>query len=130
MGEKHTPGPWSLCHHLKSMEHDTACSCGYRGVVYGPEHDAAFAICQPGHELPRREEEWGTEPARYPREVELANMRLIAAAPTLKDACAAAEDFIATIDSDAARAIYVQLHAALQVATPTDTKPTGEGATS
>ena len=42
-----------------------------------------------------------------------ANARLIAAAPSLHAACAAAEDFIAAIDSDAARQVYAQLHAAL-----------------
>jgi hypothetical protein len=74
-----TPAPWHLCQHLKSMEDDTACPCGYRGVVSGPEHDDMFAVFQPGHELPRHEEEWGTEPARYPREVEIANSQLIVA---------------------------------------------------
>lgn len=42
-----------------------------------------------------------------------ANADLIAAAPSLHAACAAAEDFIAAIDSDAARQVYAQLHAAL-----------------
>lgn len=86
---KHTPGPWELCQHLKGMAEDQACKCGYRGVIFGPEHDVAMAVCQPGHELPRRKEEWGSEPSRYPREVELANARLIAAAPCLLDACLA-----------------------------------------
>ncbi len=95
MGEtRHTPGPWHLCQHLKSMECDAACPCGYRGVVFGPDRDTAFAICQPGHELPRREEEWGSEPPRYPRDVELANMRLVAASPDLLDALIEAQDII------------------------------------
>lgn len=81
-----TPGPWHLCQHLKSMECDAGCSCGYRGVIYGPEHDIAYAICQPGHERPHREEEWGSEPSRYPREVELANARAISAVPELIEA--------------------------------------------
>ena len=78
-----TPGPWSVCQHLKSVKDDAACSCGYRGVVFGPEHGVEMAICQPGHDRPQREEEWGTEPLRYPREVEIANAHLIAAAPDL-----------------------------------------------
>lgn len=83
MSGGHTAGPWSLCQHLKGMVEDQSCKCGYRGVIFGPEHDVAMAICQPGHDRPVREEEWGTEPARYPREVELANARLISAAPDL-----------------------------------------------
>lgn len=69
-----TPGPWELCAHLK---YNDACSCGYRGVIYGPEPDG-FAICQPGHE-PAPEGQEGTEPPRYTRDVEIANMRYIAA---------------------------------------------------
>ena len=82
---KFTPGPWSLCHHLQSVESDNACPCGYRGVVYGPCEDAR-AICQPGHEPAPKGEE-GTEPERYPRETEIANAHLIAAAPDLYEAC-------------------------------------------
>ena len=85
MSAKFTPGPWEVCQHLKSIEDDVACSCGYRGVIFGPDHDVAFAICQPGHDPAPKGEE-GTEPARYPREVEIANAHLIAAAPELFDA--------------------------------------------
>lgn len=75
---KHTPGPWHLCAHLK---YEDQCSCGYRGVIYGPEGDGK-AICQPGHE-PAPEGQEFTEPQRYPRDVEIANAHLIAAAPDL-----------------------------------------------
>lgn len=85
-GMGHTPVPWSLCQHLKSVEDDAACKCGYRGVIFGPEHDVAMAICQPGHEKPRREEEWGSEPASYPRAVEIANMQFIVHAVNNHDA--------------------------------------------
>lgn len=94
---KHTPGPWSVCQHLKSVECDSACKCGYRGVIFGPDEHVAMAICQPGHDRPQREEEWGTEPQRYPREVEIANAHLIAAAPTLLEAL---EKFAAYDDWD------------------------------
>lgn len=80
--QKHTPGPWTLCTHLESAGKDRACGCGYRGVIFGPSHDPAMAICQPGHDPAAKGEE-GTEPQRYPREVELANARLIAASPDL-----------------------------------------------
>jgi hypothetical protein len=77
-----TPGPWEPCQHLKSVADDLACSCGYRGVIFGPDHDVAYAICQPGHQPAPKGQE-GTEPARYPREVEIANSQLIALAPDL-----------------------------------------------
>lgn len=83
-----TPGPWDLCAHLKDND---ACSCGYRGVIYGPEPEG-FAICQPGHE-PAPEGQEGTEPPRYSREVEIANMRYIAAVNP-----AAVSDLISEID--------------------------------
>ena len=83
---KHTPGPWTLCAHLADPAVDASCSCGYRGVIYGPEESGhPFAICQPGHQPAPVGEEF-TEPQRYPRDVELANARLIAAAPDLLDA--------------------------------------------
>lgn len=80
-----TPGPWHVCQHLRSVEHDRACSCGYRGVIYGPDPDVDYAICQPGHD-PAPQGQEGTEPGRYPRDVEIANAHLIAAAPSLYDA--------------------------------------------
>ena len=76
-----TPGPWSLCAHLHRDEVDEGCSCGYRGVVFGPE-DFAMAVCQPGHD-PAPAGEEGTEPQRYGRATERQNARFIAAARDL-----------------------------------------------
>lgn len=45
-----------------------------------------MAICQPGHD-PAPEGQDGTQPGRYPRATEVANARLIAAAPDLYEAC-------------------------------------------
>lgn len=74
---KATPGPWHLCAHLKSIEHDRACSCGYRGSIWGGDQE--HVVCQPGHDgAPAGQE--GTEPQRYEREQEIANAHYIAAA--------------------------------------------------
>lgn len=75
----HTPGPWTLCHHLSSIDNDIACECGYRGVIYGPDDKA---ICQPGHDKGPKGQEL-TVPERYNREIEIANAYLIAAAPDM-----------------------------------------------
>lgn len=75
-----TLGPWTVCQHLKGIAEDAACTCGYRGVVYGPDDD--MAVCQPGHDPAPKGQE-GSEPGRYPRSVEIANAHLIAAAPDL-----------------------------------------------
>lgn len=77
--EAATAGPWSLCQHLKSVEDDIACRCGYRGVIWGPDHDRAMAICQPGHDA-EDPEQAGLAPERYPRPQEIANAAFIAAA--------------------------------------------------
>lgn len=45
--------------------------------------------------------------------ISAANARLIAAAPELLEACRSAEDFLATVEDDAALAIYDQLRAAI-----------------
>jgi len=74
-----TPGPWVVCQHLKSVEADQACTCGYRGVIFGPEQDIPMAICQQGHDQELDGQE-GLGPQNYPREVQIANGRWIAAA--------------------------------------------------
>lgn len=74
-----TPGPWKLCHHLQSPEKDVSCPCGYRGGIWGS--DGEHIVCEMGSQpIPGQE---GMEPPRYARSVELANARLIAAAPDL-----------------------------------------------
>jgi hypothetical protein len=74
-----TPGPWEVCRHLESVEADVACTCGYRGSVFGPDPDVPMAVCQPGHdaEIPGEE---GMGPQNYPRAVQIANAQHIAAA--------------------------------------------------
>ncbi len=72
-----TPGPWHLCHHLRSLEDDAACPCGYRGGIWGSDEE--HIICEMGGADHPGEE--GLSPARYDRQTELANARLIAAAP-------------------------------------------------
>lgn len=75
----HTPGPWHLCTHLQSAEKDAACPCGYRGGIWGSDQE--HLICEMGSTVTIGQE--GLEPARYPRPTELANARLIVAAPEL-----------------------------------------------
>lgn len=77
---KFTPGPWHLCAHLKDINEEVGCSCGYRGVIYGPE-PVGYAICQPGHEVYPGEED--LTPPRYDRMTEIANAHLISASPDL-----------------------------------------------
>jgi hypothetical protein len=72
----HTPGPWRLCAHLR--DHDQ-CSCGYRGGIWGSDDE--HIVCEIGSQPTPGQE--GLEPPRYPREVEFANARLIAAAPEM-----------------------------------------------
>ncbi len=78
MSEKFTPGPWRLCFHLRSAENDASCPCGYRGGVWGP--DGERIVCEMGADKDP------LAPPRYERAIELANARLIAAAPTMFEA--------------------------------------------
>ena len=78
----HTMGPWHLCAHLANDD-ENGCSCGYRGVIYGPQREG-YAVCQPGHE-PAPEGQEGTEPPRYERSQEVRNARLIAVAPDMRE---------------------------------------------
>lgn len=74
MTAAHTPGPWTPCFHL-TPEGDDKCPCGYRGGIWGA--DGAAVVCEMGStdcELPL---------PRYPREVELANARVVIAAPEM-----------------------------------------------
>jgi len=74
---KHTPGPWKPCFHL-SLGGDDKCPCKYRGGIWGADGEAV--VCEMGStdcDLPL---------PRYSREVELANARVIAAAPRLLEA--------------------------------------------
>lgn len=79
---KGSPSPWGLCHHLQSEEKDKSCNCGYRGGIFGP--DGEHMICEIGSTVIKGEE--GLETPRYPRSIELANAKLIAAAPELLEA--------------------------------------------
>ncbi|NNH67786.1 hypothetical protein [Rhizobium laguerreae] len=43
---KHTPTPWGLCYHLRSPEHDAACTCGYRGSIWSA--DGEYIVLEMG----------------------------------------------------------------------------------
>lgn len=90
---QHTPGPWHLCRHLQSIEKDRECPCGYRGGIWGSDEE--HIVCEMGSTEIKGEE--GLCPPRYPREVELANARLIAAAP---DLLAAVTQFLKAHDDE------------------------------
>jgi hypothetical protein len=77
---KHTPGPWKVCYHLECIENDRSCPCGQRGTIWGG--DGNHVVCQIGVDVAPGDEA-GSEPPRYPREVEIANAHLISAAPEL-----------------------------------------------
>ena len=91
MVNKWTPGKWEVRNHPESRRKD-AVFAGERKVAYC---QSLFGRPHVGYE-----------------DLE-ANAHLIAAAPDLYEACAAAEDFCAAHPGDAANAIYKQLNAAL-----------------
>lgn len=127
---KHTPGPWHLCHHLESAEKDASCPCGYRGGIWGSDEE--HVVCEMGSADIAGEE--GLSPPRYPRAVELANARLIAAAPDLLEALRlvlpAAEHAyhtgaFADIDGGDWWSRILQAREAIAKATPSDTHEVG-----
>lgn len=73
-------GELRLCHHLQSAECDASCTCGYRGVVWGPKVKTGdrLAFCQPGHEVAPGEQA-GSEPPSYSRELQLQHMQRVVA---------------------------------------------------
>ena len=94
----HTMGPWHLCAHLANDD-ENGCSCGYRGVIYGPQREG-YAVCQPGHE-PAPEGQEGTEPPRYERSQEVRNARLIAVAPDMRTTILALCDALDAANAEA-----------------------------
>lgn len=108
---KHTPGPWRLCHHLMSAENDASCPCGYRGGIWGSDHE--HMVCEMGSTAIAGQE--GMEPPRYERAVELANARLIAAAPDLLAALKAVADD-AVVFARGERAVSPEAFALLEAA--------------
>ncbi len=78
---KHTPGPWKLCHHLQSKKQDDACPCGFPGDIWGSDGEHVVCTMGPMH-IPGEE---SCSPPGYPRNIELANAKLIAAAPMMFD---------------------------------------------
>jgi len=91
-GDKATQDEFAVCHHLKSLEKDKQCPCGYRGGIYGkPDH----MVCEMGPTTVEGEE--GLEMLRYPREIEMANAAFITTAAnsrqTIKEAIERIEQF-------------------------------------
>lgn len=69
-----TPGPWRPCLHLRSVEDDKSCPCGYRGGIWGSDQE--HQVCEIGS---------GDEPMaapRYERLQEITNANFIIAART------------------------------------------------
>lgn len=75
---KATPGPWKECFHLKSIEHDQTCGCGYRGGIWSKHTDQLLL------EMDIDRSVLGSEMIPVPeRETTIANAKFIAAAPTI-----------------------------------------------
>lgn len=79
----HTPGPWSLPHFV---EPDTNCMCGY--VLTGGMFGAVCTVHASGEG-----DDWQAHGDNPKFAEAVANARLIAAAPKLKEALAAMLDF-------------------------------------
>lgn len=94
-----TRGPWKLCYHLESHEHDSSCRCGYRGGIWGGDGD--HMVCEMGSTIIKGEE--GLEPPRYDRATELKNAEFIAASrelmPKLLAVAKEAKDLVDRLDS-------------------------------
>lgn len=101
----HTSGPWHLCQHL--MDNDK-CSCGYRGGIWGS--DGEHMVCEMGSTAILGQE--GLEAPRYTRDVEIANARLIAAAPDLLEALLMVLE-IGLADEDGAGQVEDAIYAAI-----------------
>lgn len=111
---KHTPGPWHCCHHLQSAEKDASCACGFPGNIWGG--DGEHIVCSIGSHCTHQG--WEMDP-RYPRDVELANAQLIAAAPDLLAALTALYDTTTANDPELVRAARVSAVLAIHKATGT-----------
>lgn len=129
MGEKYTPGPWFATNHFANDA--TPCNCayvlseGYAGSICDISVGNGLAIGDGGNDAP-------------PRDEAAANALLIAAAPDMLADLIEAERMFrwygdmhaAKPDMDKAQrnhAMADRLAATIAKATPTDTKPAGEG---
>jgi hypothetical protein len=81
-----TPGPWERCAHLALPQipmRNAAASSSWRNLR-PPQRQGNL----PSRPRPSAQGAGGQRASRYPREVEIANARLIAAAPELYEAAA------------------------------------------
>lgn len=117
----HTPGPW--------FPHGFTYPEGVAGDVFAKDSGNVLActpICRVVEPVSKMDGDVRRPPIdalsaiarkEAARPIIEANARLIAASPDLLAACQAAEDFLASVDSDEALSIYDQLHAAIARAT-------------